>query len=70
MNRFVRRSRRLADVTFASVLRSETHAPLEGAEGHGCRPFGSDFECDEWCTYKGYRGGYCSWGVVCTCYGG
>lgn len=55
-------------MSFASVLQSETHAPLEGVEGHGCHPFGSDFECDDWCMYKGYRGGYCSWGFVCTCY--
>ena len=32
MNQFIRRNSSLVDVDFARVLRSETRAPLEGAE--------------------------------------
>lgn len=45
MNQFIRRNSSLVDVDFARVLRSETRAPLEGAESFGCQPFGPDYLC-------------------------
>ena len=36
MKKFIRRSSSLAAVSFEHALRSETQAPLEGAEGFGC----------------------------------
>ena len=57
MNQFIRRNSSLVDVDFARVLRSETRAPLEGAESFGCQPFGPDYLCDMNCRYRGYSGG-------------
>ena len=68
MNQFIRRNSSLVDVDFARVLRSETRAPLEGAESFGCQPFGPDYLCDMNCRYRGYSGGYCAWKVGCRCY--
>ena len=66
--KFIRRSSSLTDVSFTQALHSETQSPLEGAEGYDCHPFSSDYGCTEHCRYVGYRGGYCAWGIVCTCY--
>ncbi|CED90094.1 MAG: actinodefensin [Actinomyces succiniciruminis] len=68
MKNFIRRSSSLDAVSFEQALRSETHAPLEGAEGFGC-PF-SERSCDTHCMTKGYRGGYCKGAVrqTCVCY--
>ena len=68
MSQFIRRSSSLADVNFSQALHSETRAPLEGAEGHGCP---NEWSCDSQCRAMGYRGGYCdfwTFRMVCRCY--
>lgn len=69
MKKFIRRSSSLADVSFGQALRSETQVPLEGVEGFGC-PFNAG-TCDDHCSNKGYRGGYCKGALrqTCVCYG-
>ncbi len=68
MDKFTRRTADLTNNDADKALNSETHTPLENAEGFGC-PF-SAYECDRHCSSKGYRGGYCR-GIVrqtCACY--
>ena len=67
--KFIRRRSSLTDVSFTQALHSETQAPLEGAEGYGCYFFFSNpYECHNHCRSVGYRGGYCNWRTICTCY--
>ncbi len=67
MKKFIRRSSSLAAVSFEHALRSETQAPLEGAEGFGCPNRNS---CDGHCRANGFRLGVCdsllNW--RCHCY--
>ncbi len=69
MKKFIRRSSSLVAVSFDQALRSETQAPLEGAEGYGCHlVFNNPYQCHEHCKSVGYQGGYCKNKAVCTCY--
>ncbi len=68
MKKFIRRSSSLAAVSFEHALRSETQAPLEGAENMGCP---DEYSCNSRCRALGKRGGYCNlWTLrqVCVCY--
>ncbi|WP_366181115.1 actinodefensin [Actinomyces timonensis] len=68
MKKFIRRSSSLAAVSFERALRSESQAPLEGAEGFGCP---NEYKCNNHCKSVGYRGGYCDFWTLrlrCTCY--
>ncbi|AYD89229.1 arthropod defensin [Actinomyces lilanjuaniae] len=67
MSQFIRRTTTLAGADFTQALRSETHAPTEGAEGP-C-PL-NEKKCSQICRAKGYKGGYCGSfaNLVCKCY--
>ncbi|CED90093.1 MAG: actinodefensin [Actinomyces succiniciruminis] len=68
MKKFIRRSSSLDAVSFEQALKSETHVPLEGAEGFGC-PFRPG-DCYKYCRSKGFRVGVCDSlaNMRCHCY--
>jgi len=69
MDKFTRRTAPLSDADSKQAISSETQAPIEGAEGHGCPT--DEYRCYRDCRAMGYRGGYCDsrtlW-LRCTCY--
>ncbi|EHM92358.1 hypothetical protein HMPREF0975_02295 [Actinomyces sp. oral taxon 849 str. F0330] len=67
MSQFIRRTSTLTDISFSDALHSESHMPLEGAEGP-CPH--NETKCGEVCRGMGYTGGYChSWfNLICKCY--
>ncbi|WP_127842649.1 actinodefensin [Actinomyces wuliandei] len=71
MSPFIRRTTALAGADFTQALRSETHAPTEGAEDFGCGPFVGNGKCRRHCRNTGRRDGYCMgmFKQTCKCHG-
>ena len=68
MDKFTRRTTTLSDSDFSQAVSSETQAPIEGTEGHGCPT--DWYRCDRDCRAMGYRGGYCDslFNLRCHCF--
>ncbi|RJF41981.1 arthropod defensin [Actinomyces sp. 2119] len=70
MPHFIRRTTTLAGADFTQALRSETHAPTEGAEPFGCPAL--EFVCNRHCRSiaRNYYKGKCvgMFKQTCKCF--
>ena len=66
MDKFTRRTASLSDSDFKQALSSETHAPIEGAEGFGCP---DESRCNAHCQNNGFDRGRCDtiFALRCHC---
>ena len=67
MDKFTRRTASLSDSDFKQAISSETHAPIEGAEGFGCP---DAYRCNAHCQNNGFAKGRCDsvFALRCHCY--
>lgn len=66
MDKFTRRTASLSDSDFKQAISSETHAPIEGAEGFGCP---DESRCNAHCQNNGFDRGRCDtiFALRCHC---